>query len=65
MIELITAILSIVVMLVQWYNETQKEKKRNDHERDKDIVKGDSRKLSVRLSDAFDRVLRKDRNRQG
>lgn len=65
MIELITIILSIVVGIVQWYNEPRKVKQRNDHARDKEIVNGNSKKLSVRLSDAFDRMRRKDSNSKG
>ena len=56
MIELITVILSIIVGFVQWYNEPEKVKKRNDHERDKELSNQDSIAISQRLSDGLDRM---------
>ena len=54
MIELITIVLSIIVGFVQWYNDPNKVKKRNDHGRDKEIAKKDHVAKSKRLSDMFD-----------
>ena len=56
MIELITIILSIIVGFIQWYNESEKVKKRNDHERDKEIARKDHIAKSRRLSDLLDAV---------
>lgn len=62
MIDLIAVILSMLVGLVQWHNDPDKKRKRDDYEENKALAEGDSRKLSVRLSDRFDRVRRKNSN---
>ena len=56
MIDLVSIILSIIVGIFQWYNEPGKVKKRNDHERDKEIAEKDHPAKSKRLSDLFDAV---------
>lgn len=60
MIDLISIILSIVVGFFQWHNSPERIKKRNDHERDKEIAEKDHIAKSRRLSDVLDFVKLRD-----
>lgn len=62
MIDLIVMILTLLVGVVNWHNDPEKKAKRIEYEENKDIIEGNSKKLSVRLSDAFDGMCRKDKD---
>ena len=69
MVEIMVALGPILLIIlksviVDRYSVDGK-KKRVDYGENKEIVEGDSKKISARLSNAFDRVRRKDNDSQG
>ena len=56
MIDLIVMVLTLLVGAVSWYTSEEKQSKRDNDERDKELADQDSAAISKRLADKWKRL---------